>query len=278
MFNKLVSINERPRPFEFYTADELWAEEHTAGQMLMYHLNEDVDLSSRNRAFIERSVEWIIEHFDVGPGVRIADFGCGPGLYTSRLARAQASVTGIDFSSNSIEYARKTAAEEKLNIRYVNENYLDFETEDRFDLVIMIMCDFCALSPGQRAIMLKKFRSILNPGGAILLDVYSLGAFAQREESASYELNQLFGFWSPDKYWGFVNTFKYEEEKVMLDKYTVVEEARTRTVYNWLQYFDRQSLTEEFVAAGLKVDTFFSDVAGTPFDPASGEFAIVAKG
>ena len=80
-----------------------------------------------------------------------------------------------------------------------------------------------------------------------------------------------------DKILYYRPTFKYEEEKVMLDKYTVVEEHRTRTVYNWLQYFDRQSLTEEFVAAGLKVDTFFSDVAGTPFDPASGEFAIVAS-
>jgi 2-polyprenyl-3-methyl-5-hydroxy-6-metoxy-1,4-benzoquinol methylase len=68
-------------------------------------------------------------------------------LYTERLAKCGANVTGIDFSKRSIEYAMDVAAREQLNIRYVNQNYLEFETEDRFDLVLMIMCDFCALSP-----------------------------------------------------------------------------------------------------------------------------------
>ena len=36
------------------------------------------------------------------------------------------------------------------------------------------------------------------------------------KEIASYEKNQLFGFWSPNEYYGFLNTFKYEEDKVVL--------------------------------------------------------------
>ena len=86
-------------------------------------------------------MEWIAERFGVGDGAKIADFGCGPGLYTTRLARKGADVTGIDFSMRSIEYARKTAREEGLTVRYVNEDYLEYETDERFDLVMMIMCD-----------------------------------------------------------------------------------------------------------------------------------------
>ena len=56
-----------------------------------------------------------------------------------------------------------------------------------------------------------------------MLDVYSLNSFNQKEESATYELNQLNGFWSPVDYYCFVNTFKYEKEKVTLDKYTIIE-------------------------------------------------------
>ena len=44
MFDKLKEINSRPRPFQFYTAEELWANEHTSKQMLKYHLNEEIDL------------------------------------------------------------------------------------------------------------------------------------------------------------------------------------------------------------------------------------------
>lgn len=56
-------------------------------------------------------------------------------------------------------------------------------------------------------------------------------------ESTGYELNQLNGFWSPNDYYSFMNTFKYEQEKVILDKYAIIEESGKRVVYNWLQYF-----------------------------------------
>ena len=277
MFEKLEKINTRPKPFEFYTASDLWTDEHASEQMLSFHLNEEIDVSSRNAEFINRSVEWISSHFNVGAGTKIADFGCGPGLYTTRLAKKQADVTGIDFSKRSIQYAQEVATRNGLPIHYINQNYLEFETDDRFHLVLMIMCDFCALSPTQRKKMLTKFHAFLKPGGSVLLDVYSLKAFEQREETAMYEGNLLNGFWSLNRYYGFLNTFKYGEEKVVLDKYTLIEAARTRTVYNWLQYFSTEALEREFVECGFSVDKLYSDVAGSPFDPETTEIAVVAK-
>lgn len=277
MFEELEKINTRPKPFEFYTASDLWTDEYTSKQMLMFHLNENIDVSSRKAEFINQSVEWIASYFKVGLGFKIADFGCGPGLYAMRLAQKQADVTGIDFSNRSIQYAREVAIRERLSIKYVNENYLDFETDDRFDLVFMIMCDFCALNPTQRKQILSKFYTMLKPGGSVLLDVYSQIAFEQREESAMYQANLLNGFWSPNKYYGFLNTFKYEKEKVVLDKYVLFEESRTRSVYNWLQYFTPDTLKREFVDCGLAAEKFFADVSGTSFNPESTEFAIVAK-
>ncbi len=277
MFDKIENINTRPAPFEFYTASDLWTDEHTSEQMLTFHLNEDIDVSSRKAEFINRSVEWIASDFNIVAGTKIADFGCGPGLYTTRLAIKQADVTGIDFSKRSIQYAQEVATREGLSIHYVNQNYLEFETDERFGLILMIMCDFCALSPTQRKKMLSKFYTILEPGGSVLLDVYSLTAFDQREETAMYEANLLNGFWSPNKYYGFVNTFKYESEKVVLDKYTIIEASRTRIVYNWLQYFSPEALEREFVECGFAVEKLYSDVAGSPFDSESEEFAVVAK-
>jgi len=277
MFEQLEQINARPEPFEFYTAADLWTDEHTSEQMLAFHLNTDVDVASRNAAFIDRSVEWIVSRCCVVPGSRIADFGCGPGLYTTRLAQRQARVTGIDFSERSIKYAQDTAARQDLPIRYVNQDYLEYDTDDRFELILMIMCDFCALSPDQRQTMLRKFHTLLAPGGLLLMDVYSLAAFHKREETASYELNLLDGFWSPDKYYGFLSTFKYEVEKVILDKYTIVEAARTRTIYNWLQYFTPAALRQELEDNGFVVEDLYANVAGDPFDPNADEFAVLVK-
>jgi len=94
---------------------------------------------------------------------------------------------------------------------------------------------------------------------------------------AKYEKNLLNGFWSPGKYYGFLNTFKYHEEKVALDKYTIVEAESTRIVYNWLQYFALEDLEREFVEAGFSIEGIYSDVSGTPYDQNSNEFAVIAK-
>ena len=277
LFEFVHEVNRRPEPFAEYTARELWIDPHTSEQMLAYHLNETVDAASRNRAFRDRSAEWIMAYFDLGAGAKVADFGCGPGLYAQRLARAGLDVTGIDFSANSLRYARDTAADEGLEIEYVEADYLGFETDRRFDLIMMIMCDFCALSPDQRATLLRKFRSMLADGGAVLLDVYPPEMFDTREESATYALNLLDGFWSPDEYFGFLNTFKYDDERVLLDKHTIVERDRTRRVFNWLQCFAPSEVEREFANCGLQVVQRWADVAGSAYDANASEFAVVAK-
>jgi SAM-dependent methyltransferase len=159
----------------------------------------------------------------------------------------------------------------------VNQNYLDFATDDRFALIVMIMCDFCALSPAQRREMLTKFHRFLEPAGAVLLDVYSLVAFGKRQERALYEANLLNGFWSPNRYYGFLNTFRYEKEKLVLDQYTIIEEGRSRTIYNWFQHFSPEDLAKELRECGFAVEGHYSDVAGRPFSPQSEEFAVVAR-
>jgi len=123
---RLEEINSRPAPFQFYTADELWTDEYTSKKMLEYHLNESLDLSSRNKDFIDRSVSWIVSHFRVDANTSIADFGCGPTLYTTQFAGKSADVTGVDFSERSIRYAKEVAAQEGLNINYFQQNYLVF--------------------------------------------------------------------------------------------------------------------------------------------------------
>ena len=98
MFKQLQKINRRPQPYSVYTAEELWTDPYTAQQMLQYHLNEDLALASRTPDVIASTVAWLQERFNIGDDTRIADFGCGPGLYTTRLAQLGAEVTGIEFS------------------------------------------------------------------------------------------------------------------------------------------------------------------------------------
>jgi len=277
MFKELEEINSSPDPFQFYTADTLWTDNHISKKMLESDLNEDIEVSIQNREFINHSVDWIVTHFGIEKNRRVADFGCGMGTYATQLAEKGADVTGIDFSETFIQHAKEVAKQKEMDINYVLQDYLEFETEERFDLITLLLCDFCALSPSQRKTMLKKFYKFLKPDGSVLIDVYSLNAFNQREEAETYEHSRLNGFWSPENYYCFQNMFKYDEEKVVLDKYTIIEEKRTRVVYNWLQYYSEDSLRKEFEENGFKVEGFYDDLTGTTISPESLEIVIIAK-
>lgn len=274
LFELLETASHKPPVFSKYTAEELWTDEHTSEQMLGYHLSKDIDASSRKESFINDSVLWISEHFELSSDSRIIDFGCGPGLYTSRFAKLGAKVTGIDFSSRSLDYAKTFASENGLAISYHQANYLEFEPQGSYDLITMIMCDYCALSPAQRGTLLTKFKRLLAPHGRVLLDVYSLCEFNHKTEDSLIEKNQRGGFWSKDPYHGIVHRFRYTEEKVSLDKYTLVESNRIRELYNWLQHFSPESLEAEILESGLQFEDVFGSVAGDPYIADASEFAV----
>lgn len=165
MYRELEEIHSRPEPFSRYTAEALRADDHTSKKMLEFHLDGSIDVSSRRTDFIDRSAAWITDHFELSAGKSVADFGCGPGLYTSRLAASGAHVTGIDFSERAISYARGLSQQQGRSVDYIHGSYLDFESDKRFDLITMIMCDYCALGPLQRLNMLDRFRRQLGGRG-----------------------------------------------------------------------------------------------------------------
>jgi cyclopropane fatty-acyl-phospholipid synthase-like methyltransferase len=277
VFHELSEALARPEAFSLYTVQDMWDDTHVSQQMLTYHLNPDVDISSRRASFIASSSDWMIEAFQLVEGKRVLDLGCGPGLYSSRLAAAGASVVGVDFSRNSIEYARAEAEKQALNVDYRYSNYLEDDLPPGQDLVMIAMCDFCALGPKERGRLLGKVRDALASGGVFLFDAYSLTAFEAREEFGQISQNLMDGFWSPDPYVGILRTMKYPSEKVVLDRYLIIEEERSRSFFNWLQYFSPDQLEKEIVEAGLVLAELLGDIGGGPFDERASEFAAVVR-
>lgn len=77
--------------------------------------------------------------------------------------------------------------------------------------------------------------------------------------------------------WASWSSFRYDVERVTLDKYTIVEETGNSEYLNWLQYCTPARLEEELSVAGCSVEALLGDVAGRPFDPGATEMAVVAR-
>ncbi|MEM7118255.1 MAG: methyltransferase domain-containing protein [Chloroflexota bacterium] len=276
-YDDLLNIQQRPQPFARYTAADLWTDPHIAAQMLTFHLDPSNDRASRSFDFMDRSVAWLQDRFNIGAGTRIGDFGCGPGLYAQRLAALGAAVTGIDFSGHSLDYARKTAVSQKLTIDYIQANYLTFAADKQFDLILLISNDYCALSPAQRQQLLGIFKQHLAEGGAIVLDVDTLVAFDQKEEASRFSHAPAGGFWAADPYFSFHNAFKYPAERVTLDKFDIITPTHHLEIFNWMQHFDQATLAQEIAEGGLVVEAWYGDAAGAAFEEGATTMAVVMR-
>jgi SAM-dependent methyltransferase len=264
IISQLIELQQKPEPF---TPGEalFWDDPHISTQMLAAHLNPEIDAASRRPETIDRSVEWLIETLGLKAGDSILDLGCGPGLYASRFALARMRVTGVDYSRRSIEYASKYAQENKLEIAYRYQNYLELEDENLYDVALLIYGDFCPLNPAQRLKLLQNIHRTLKPGGKFVLDVSTRECRKQHGNKNAWRAMQS-EFWKPGPHLLLEEGFDYPEQSIWLDQFTVIEASGKLSVYrNWFQDYTPDSITAELEQGGFCVESIWGDLAGQPY-------------
>lgn len=155
-------------------------------------------------------------------------------------------------------------------------DYRSYRAAGVADLVTLIYCDLCPLAPADRHALLCTFRDLISGGGHLLLDVVSRAAFAKKQATTLFAEQLMDGFWSAEPYFGLLRSFRYDDDDIGLDRYTIFEPERSWEVYNWLQYFSPADLETEFAAAGLRIAATFANVCGDPYDSTAEEFAVIA--
>jgi len=274
--DSILQLQEKPVPF---TPGEplFWDDLHISGQMLKWHLNPENDVASRRPETIQKSVSWLIASLGLQAGDSVLDLGCGPGLYSARLAERGLRVTGVDYSRRSIDYAAEFARQNNLNIHYRYQDYLALEDENQYDAALLIYGDFCPLSPEQRKKLLDSVDRALKPGGYFILDVTTRAhrlRFGNRNGWYAVET----GFWKPGPHLVLEEGFDYPEQSIFLDQAIVIEESGRVSVYrNWFQDFTRETITRELESGGFTVESVWGDLTGTPFSEDTDWIGIVAR-
>jgi SAM-dependent methyltransferase len=273
---KLIVLQQKPEPF---TPGEplFWDDPYISSQMLKVHLDPEVDLASRRPAIIDATVEWIVNEVELQEGDAVLDLGCGPGLYTSRLAERGMLVTGVDYSRRSIAYAREYAEEHGLDITYRCENYLDLADDDQYDLVMLIFGDYCPLNPNQRKTLLANVHRALKPGGRFVLDV-STRPLRLKHGVKNRWYAEDSGFWRPGPHLVLETGFDYPEQLIYLNQMIVIEADGKMAVYrNWFQDYTPEKIEAELTTGGFKVVGLWGDLMGTPWSENSEWIGVVAE-
>jgi len=278
----LNDLMRKPAPYE--PAEPLfWDDPHISAQMLEAHLDPETEAASRKPAMIDRICDWFIEHFRLKPGDQVLDLGCGPGLYTIRLAKRGLKVTGIDYSKRSIEYARRAAAEQSLDIEYryqdyLTKDYLSDDSAERFDLVIMVYCDFPVLSEEKQGILLGRVARALKPGGKFAFDVFTAQSPSYKETSSWSLSGPNGGFWSADPYLSLFRKFHYPETDTWLDQYLIVREDLSVKVYrNWDRVYTPETIRKALDVHGFVLDEVWGGLDGSEYGPGVTTLGVVTS-
>ncbi|MGE7186848.1 class I SAM-dependent methyltransferase [Peribacillus sp. NPDC006672] len=270
-------LNQLYVPSRFEKADKaFWQDPYIAKRLLEAHLSPDTEGASRSFAFIDKSIDFIQQVAPRKSYQKVLDLGCGPGLYSERLAKKGYMVTGIDFSENSIHYAKEQAKELGLDIEYRYENYMALDDSNIYDLALLIYCDYGALASEDRSKLIYNIWNSLKNGGQLLLDVFSQNKFDEFKEEQYWNLSENGGFWSKDPYIAIGRNLKYHD-RVTLEQTTVVTDDKTETYYIWYQFFTKELFIKEVTAVGFTVKEIYNDVSGETYNEGSQTIALLLE-
>jgi ubiquinone/menaquinone biosynthesis C-methylase UbiE len=245
----IKKLSGKPQLYE-KGSSMMWTDPHISKQLLELHLNPEHDVASRGKEKIEKITDWILKKAP-NQKMKILDLGCGPGLYSDLLAQKGHSVVGVDFSENSIQYAKRQAKKKQLDIEYLNKNYLELEFDNQFDLVILIYLDFCVLLPEERDKVLEIIYRALKKDGLFICDVVNGKNIDKKTIPQSWEV-QKGGFWMDTPYLALSNGYHYPEAKVLANHHIVIGESETVDTYIfWTHYYDRDDLVPILKSKGF---------------------------
>jgi SAM-dependent methyltransferase len=116
--------------------------------------------------------------FDLRPGMRMLDAGCGIGLEASRLAAAhpQAHVAGLDRNAELLRIARLRSDAQTPNLQWIDGDLVDLDLPDaRFDIVRTERVLMYLPDPSFAEVVDRLVR-VLRPGGRLVLFELDYGA------------------------------------------------------------------------------------------------------
>ncbi len=148
-----------------------WNDPEFSQRMLANHLSQEHDWASRKIAVIEQQILWIARQ--LSSEAKILDLGCGPGLYTQRLAQLGFDCTGVDFSPASIRWAQQQAQAAGLTIDYQEQDVRHFSPGHSFDFIMMTFGELNVFSAEDAEMLLRRCAQWLKPGGKLLIEAHS---------------------------------------------------------------------------------------------------------
>lgn len=119
------------------------------------------------------SLDWIIEH--TKPTDKVIDVGCGVSVLADNLLeKGYLNLFLLEISTEAIETVKKRLQPFVKNLHFINQNILDFDTDQRFNLWHDRAVFHFLTKTQEQKTYITKLTQHLKPGGYFLLSTFAL--------------------------------------------------------------------------------------------------------
>ncbi|MBN1872950.1 MAG: class I SAM-dependent methyltransferase [Anaerolineae bacterium] len=278
--NLLDMIMRVPIPEPWGEGEKIpWNDPDFSERMLKEHLSQSHDAASRRFEKIDRQVAWIHSHVLGETPTRILDLGCGPGLYTSRLARLGHICVGIDFSPASVAYAKTQVEQASLACTYIHEDIRQADYGTGYGLAMLIFGEFNVFRPEVAEAILRKAHHALSENGCLLLEPHTFNIVQTLGEAASSWYSTASGLFSAHPHLCLEENFWDAERAVTTTRYFIIDATTgvvTRHAASMQAYTD-EDYRALLADCGFSDVTFFPSLTGSMVEDTYGLFVIMAR-
>lgn len=256
-----------------------WNEESFSQRMLAEHLSQQHDAASRRFSVVDRQVEWIDRELLRNCPARVLDLGCGPGLYTSRLAKNGHRCRGIDFSPASVAYARQQAEQGQFSCEYSLADIRSAEYGQDYDLVMLIFGELNVFRRADALAILRKAQAALRPGGMLLLEPHSFEAMRKMGMEPRNWWSAEQGLFGDKPHLVLTESFWHEQARAATTRYFVIDavSGQVERFAESLQAYSDEEYCSLLAEAGFEDCQFYGELAGPPGGAQTDLIAITAR-
>ncbi|MGB9300143.1 MAG: class I SAM-dependent methyltransferase [Anaerolineae bacterium] len=242
----------------WHEEDTFW---ETAGPVLF---------TARRWEDASREVEAMVTLLGLSPGARVLDLCCGVGRHSLGFARSGFQVTGADRTATYLHEARRRAAEEGLQVEFIQEDMRTFVRPGAFDAVVNYFSSFGYFESDDddRRVLANVHRS-LRAGGVLLMEmmgkeilarVFSERGWREEDRMLILEERKLASDWS-----------------TIHNRWIILEDGERREVMLTVRLYSAAELSRLLKEAGFgKVDVY-GDLNGAPYDMGAKRLVVVAR-
>lgn len=217
----------------------------------------------------KKEVDFIIKSLKLRKKDKILDLGCGHGRHAIALAKKGFKITGVDYSSYSLNLAKKLIKNKRLKLKLFKKDMRKIDFKEKFDVVLNIFTSFGYFSDKDNERVIKNISWALKKKGRFFIDLMNLYYILRNYKEKD---------WQEGKNWKMLIERRFDPlTSRNYDYRTIFMKNKTKKLDDFLRFYSFNELKELLNKYGLRFKKVFGSFEGDKFSLDSKRMIIISE-